>query len=321
MYKVISIRFFYSFLLFFIGICSACSSYRTLEVEILSPAKITLEREGKIGFLDRQISRAADTTFVLYSYQGISPAELSFLFFSGLQDAYRDIQKGDSIPELLAKTRTYLPARDTLPRPLSKGEVEKICEAYQLAYLISLETYSYTINMDLLEVRNKYTIRLYSRYAEKPLDFVVLGEDLSAFLNDDYDFVTYIRDKAWETGFTYAHRIMPYWSPVKRRIYNGQKVLKIGDLFLQKNDVEEARKLWEAATQLSPGTALKAYINLAWLSENEGNFAAALEVLQKAQKLASAEKISSKDKTYLEEYIEILKKRIQEMQIIEKQMK
>ena len=81
MYKVISIRFFYSFLLFFIGICSACSSYRTLEVEILSPAKITLEREGKIGFLDRQISRAADTTFVLYSYQGISPAELSFLFF------------------------------------------------------------------------------------------------------------------------------------------------------------------------------------------------------------------------------------------------
>ena len=97
--------------------------------------------------------------------------------------------------------------------------------------------------------------------------------------------------------------------------------MKIGDLFLQKNDVEEARKLWEAATQLSPGTALKAYINLAWLSENEGNFAAALEVLQKAQKLASAEKISSKDKTYLEEYIEILKKRIQEMQIIEKQMK
>ena len=50
--------------------------------------------------------------------------------------------------------------------------------------------------MDLLEVHNKYTIRLYSRYAEKPLDFVVLGEDLSAFLNDDYDFVTYIRDKA-----------------------------------------------------------------------------------------------------------------------------
>lgn len=320
MYKVISIRFFYSFIPLFIGICSACSSYRALEVEILSPAKITLDKEGQIGFLDRQISRAADTTFVLYNYQGISPAELSFLFFSGLRDAYRDIQRGDSIPELFAKYRTYLPGGDTLPRPLSNEEVRKICEAYQLTYLISLEAYSYAINMDLLEVRNKYTIRLYSRYAEKPLDFVVLGEDLSAFLNDDYDFSAYIRDKAWETGFTYAHRILPYWRPAERRIYNGQKVLKMGDLLLMKNKVEEAKKLWEAATQLSPEIALKAYVNLAWLSENEGNFAEALEILQKAQQLASSEKITSKDKTYLEEYVKILKKRMQDMQIIEKQM-
>lgn len=324
MHKITSVRFvrrfFYGFILFFTGMCCACSSYRTFEVEILSPAKITLPEGGKIGFLDRQVSRTADTAFVLYNYPGIFPLELSVLFFSGLQYAYKDIQEGDTIPGLFDKFRTYLPAQDTIPDPLGKEKVRNICKTYQLDYLVVLELYAYSVNMDSLKVRNRYVVRLYSPLEEKPLDTVIMGEDLSAFLNDDYDFVAYIRDKAWETGFTYAHRIMPYWNPVERRIYNGQKVLRMGDILLQQNNAEEARRLWEAATRLSPGIAIKAYINLAWLSENAGDFSAALETLQKAQQLALSEKIAAKDKMYLDEYAKVLKKRLQNLKVIENQL-
>lgn len=59
------------------------------------------------------------------------------------------------------------------------------------------------------------------------------------------------------------------------------KSVEDGDIFYRQNDVEQAMKLWEAATKERPETAVQAYLNLAWLSENQGDFEQAIALLKK----------------------------------------
>lgn len=299
-------------------LCGSCRSYRTFQAEVLSPAQFTLDR-GQIGFLNRQLRLAQDTSLILYNYPGITPNELCFLFYKGLNSAWVEGGQRDSIVAFIGSEPTYI-SGDSLPSPYTFPEIRKICRKLELDYLISLETYFYDINPRTEEIKSNYCIRLYAADAAEPLDLIFYRDDLTDYIVEDMDFAEYMKDNAWNKGVQYMERLIPHWTVVDRRIYNKEKVLRMGDVFFLENHPEQALKLWEAATKLSPKIAIKAYMNLAWWYESQGDFEISLSLLKEARQLAGGKKLMNADVQYLEEYLEIVEKRLKDVTLIEKQM-
>lgn len=306
----------WGFLLFF----ASCATYRTFDIEILAPAAITLESGSKVGFLDRRVRRAEDTSFILYRYPGIGPDELGMLFYNGLTARWTEDGRRDTLPAY-AGSRIHYMEGDTVPDSYGTEEIRKLCESLGLDYLVSLEAYFYSIEPANGIVGNNYAVRLYAADRAKAVDFVIYSDNLTDYLSEDTDFVAFMQDKAWEKGDLYAERLTPHWTPARRRIYNQQKVLRTGDVFFRNDDPVQAEKLWMAATQSAPKIAFKAYINLAWLYENQGDFEKAARLLETARQLTSGHKLPREDVKYLNEYIRTIEKRCEDFSLIEKQWK
>lgn len=303
----------------FLGVFFAsCVTYRTCEVEVLAPADITLRTGSKVGFLDRRIRRTEDTSFILYQYPGIVPDELTMVFYNGLTARWMEDGKRDSLPAFVSSQIQYV-AGDSVPAPYRAEEIRNLCRSLGLDYLISLEIYRYGTDARNALVESNYVIRLYAADSAKAVDSVVYRDDLSDYLNEEVDFIAYMQDNAWEKGSLYAERLVPHWTPARRRIYNQQKILRMGDVFFRNGDPLQAERLWTAATEAAPKVALKAYINLAWLYENQGDFEKAFQLLETARQLTSAHQLSRKDIDYLECYLQVIRKRREDLFLIERQ--
>lgn len=59
-------------------------------MEVLTPADVTLGQGKKLGYLNRHIRKVQDTSFILYAYEGMTPDELSGLFYQGLTSAWTE---------------------------------------------------------------------------------------------------------------------------------------------------------------------------------------------------------------------------------------
>lgn len=296
---------------------ASCTSFRTFPIEVLKPAPISLEKGSRVGYWNRNVCCDPDSIMALCNYEGMTPADLSFLFYTGLNSVWQEI-KGDTLSALSGTTTIYMD-KDTIPVAVSYPELQKIFAAFGLDYLVTLEQCTYRLDKDLGSVYNHYYIRLYSRFTEHPIDSAIYRGELTYFVPEDNSY-EYVGEDAWKIGQEYAYRLLPSWAETERRIYNRQKVLKMGDVLFRENKTEQAVSLWTAATKLSPAIAVQAYINLAWVDENEGNFEGAIRQLETAGKIAKENKLINADVQFLEEYRKILKKRIQEIQQVDEQL-
>lgn len=138
---------------------------------------------------------------------------------------------------------------DSIPPAYPAADIQKICRTFGLDYVVSLETYYYTVNERSGSIKSNYCVRLYAADEPAPVDLVVYRDDLTDYLTDEFNFLDFIRANAWDKGALYCKRLIPHWEVTERRVYNRQKVLRMGDIFYRQNDVEQAMKLWEAATQ------------------------------------------------------------------------
>ncbi|WP_251621605.1 DUF6340 family protein [Odoribacter lunatus] len=323
MYRVDAVKILCRLILklaFFLALlcCISCTTYRTIGVEILEPAIHTLEKERVLGFWDRNIRHASDTSFVLNQYTGISDDELSYSFYTALQTAFYDNQE-DSLPFILGKNRVYLSV-DTLPLPVTEKILKEIGLNLGMDYIVALEKIGYIVNAAERKVECDLLVRLYDCNKGLMLDSVFYKNDIMEGISNEGIDVGYINELIIGNGIEYAHRLRPYWKSVKRRIYNGEKVLKMGDFFFLQNDYEQARKLWEAVTQRSPKQAIRGYLNLAWLYEEEGNFLMAKQMLQKGLELVRETEVNNADVNYLREYMNTIIKRIKDCSILENQL-
>lgn len=295
---------------------ASCSSFRNLNIEVLEAPKIVLDNGKGVAFLDRNIIYTADSALFMYKYEGISRYELSMLLFEGLKKGLTENGGFDTIIPMAGSRSTYL-AKDSLPQPLSLAEVNRICNNFNLDYIITLEYYRYRIDPIVHSLQNDYLLRLYSRDSIDPIDSVRFVRDLTGFIGDEYDLVDYIADMVHYSGLDYTTRITPHWVNHVRRVYNHGKTLRVGDLILKSGDQEQALDIWEAVTKLSPKQAIKAYMNMAWIYENSGDFDTAVSLLEQAQQLVKEKKLENADTAYLEKYLKMVRKRIQDMPFID----
>lgn len=299
----------------------ACANYRSFEVQVMAPATVTLDGAKRCGFMDRNIRVAQDTSFVLYRYEGIRPDELSDLFHQGLSQVWTEEGIHDSIIPLMGEVPVYLPEYG-VPAPCSPEAIREICQTFGLDYVVSLEAFYYTVNNRSGSVANDYCLRLYAANTATSVDSVVFRNNLSDFFNEEEDFVESIRANAWKNGMLYGYRLVPHWETAVRRVYNRQKVLRVGDAFYREGKEEQALHFWDAATKSKKlRIAVDACLNLAWLSESKGDFAAAIEWLRKGEEATAGKALFGEEMEYLKDYRETLRKRIADNELIRKQEK
>lgn len=297
---------------------SSCSSYRTMDIEVMKPAEVYLTETGKLGYWDRNIRKAADTSFALYHYEGISPDQLSFLFYTGISEGWAENGGMDTMPVLYGK-QTMFVTGEGFPARVLPEQLKQIGIELGLSYLVVLENYTYQLKTENHQTDCRYYIRLYSCHTGEVLDSLIYTEDLTECLYNG-DFQDYMQWLAHQKGREYAQRLSPYWEADSRRIYNGGKILRTGDYLFTMGNTEEALKLWKAVICRKPQEALKGYLNIAWFYENQGEFDMAKEMLLEAWQLADKNHIRNRDVDYLNEYLKSIDIRIQDKKTLDKQL-
>lgn len=297
----------------------SCGSYRTFQVEVLEPSPITVEEGKCLGYWDRNIRYVSDTVSLLGTCPGITPEDLSFLFYTGLKEVILGSGKGDSLISVSNQTPVYLRPGAAVA-PVGAEQIGNIGRQFGMDYMVVLEKVGYITDYHTKMAGCDWLIRLYNTATMQVMDSLAYREELTDLLHAEFETADYLRDRAFSLGIDYAYRLVPRWLTVDRRIYTQGKAGRAGDFYLLNQDTKRARELWESETGEFSRRAIGAYINLAWLYENEGNVEAALELLQKALEIARQKKISGNSVRYAHKYREILTKRMQDLQLLNKQL-
>lgn len=299
-------------------LCTSCAGYRVLQVEVLEPAGLTLEKGRTIGFWDRNIRPAGDSSFVLNRQPGLSADELSHRFYSVLQSVLCE-NETDSLLHLAGRDKRYV-SDGEIPAPAGAGKLTEFSRRFGMDYVVSLEKIGYAVDVREKRVSCNLFLRLYDCNRGRVSDSVLYENDLTEVLAYEEGLAENINGIMEMRGVEYARLLKPYWVCVERRIYNGGRVLGMGDIFFLRNDREQARKLWEAATSLNTRQAIRGYLNLAWMYENEGDFYKAEQMLRNGLDIAAKKGVDNADTDYLKIYMEIMVKRIKERALLERQM-
>lgn len=295
----------------------SCSTYRTFSVEILQPAKVYLEPGTHIALLDRNLKSEGSVGRLLGKYADMDRHNLFLEFANGMKQVFAGAPFFDTLIPLAVETER-LWEQEHLPRPMNADTIRHLAEEFNLDYIAVVELQYY--RSEQKSFRNIWFVRLYEATNGQIIDSVLLSSQLDWDRVEEMEFPTSVLDGAWDKGVEFAQRIMPYWEETERRVYDGGKVLGMGDAFYKDDKMEEAEQVWQGAMQLSPKMALRAAINLAWLAENAGEFRKAADLLEEARKLAYLHHLRGNDVNYLQQYIRLIDLRIKRNQILDRQI-
>lgn len=297
-----------------IALFVSCSAYRSLQIEVLQPASIEVERGKRVAFMDRNI-RQEDSPLLFVDPE--SEKSLFREFARGINHVFTEMEY-DTLILLAERDRTLLP-ENVYPYTIPTDTVNSLCRKFNMEYIISLEMQYYEVRRHI--VTCKWLVRLYKSGCHAPLDSIILSGFLPDMEYEDMDLLFQdIQIACWDKGASYAKRITPYWEQTERRVYGQGKVLGLGDVFLQEGKTEEAIRIWKGACELSGKRAIQAGINLAWVYEDSGDFARALGFLEWAEKLAGENRINNQTTVYLQEYLQIIRQRIEQQKILDQQI-
>jgi tetratricopeptide (TPR) repeat protein len=311
-------------------VCFSCTAYREYAFEAAVPAAHTLESGRKIGFLDRQSYKPARDTLVLLNRMelGVGSGEMSTVFRNGFFTRYAEIYPLDTLPFPVADEMKQLD-QDTAEAVLSPSAVMHICRENGWDYLLSWESFYYTLNLAKNSIDGHLLVRLYAGKDGEPLASGQLQEDFAdcfyGAVWEDFDFhnmremtATCMEGKMWDKGYWYAQEWVPGWRRIERRIYVAPKIVGVGELYYRQGNKERAYQIWQAAASGEPKMALRACLNLALLYEWEENFEESLLWLKKGQEVA--EEAAPGDAAYLKSYIREIEERFKNRSLLEEQL-
>lgn len=298
-----------------LGCLASCGSYKVLDIDVLKPGGINL-RDGnmQIMFVDRKLIHASDSLsgLQLYFNLRLQRDDLVKCFYEGVRDGLYNGVRPVAFIRGLGLTKKYI-SDGIEPEPIIPEEIRKLVNYSKVTHTLAVEYCRINLDPSLcLTLNDNLLIRLYDSNGQV-IDSVNSSQ-LNA-VNDSYvgnDDRETICNFFYDKGVSYAERLTPSWKSEERRIYTDNRVLSVGYHFFQNEDVNEARRIWEAALALKPNVAAKAAVNLAWLYEKDGNFSGAKALLEAAEKTLQKANISNKVSVYIREYIEILDRRIKD---------
>lgn len=306
MYRMVFTQVFCRLILIsVVALFTSCSSYRILEVDVLRPATIQVERGKQIALLDRNI-RKKDSSVVFTD----KSVEIGLIrdFARGMNYGLTEVEYDTVIS--LGQRNQVMADGNIRPLPLPADSIASWGKRFKVGYIVSLEMQHFELWEDL--IYSKWFVRLYEAGENAPLDSMVVQS--SFFLSPGGgadDVLQKLRAAYWDGGANYIQRIIPYWERTQRRMYCRGKIMGVSDALWQAGKTEEAMKLWEAALAEQNKTAIQAAINLAWACENNGDFDTALQYLQEAEQIVSRGKMNKNSLTlYAEEYLKNIQVRI-----------
>ncbi len=301
---------------------SACASYRTLDVSVLKPGELKLESSNvRVMFLDRKLIHRSDsfTERTLYEVLGLRRADVVECFYDGLKDGLQNSVKPMALTKALGISSRYM-ADSMVPAPMTKKEIAEVNKLGNCNYLLAIEYCDFGLDSrGQIFLDDNILLRLYRVSDGQVVDVVssdTLGPETRVYGDDD---VATVCNFFYNKGWSYAERMVPSWVPVERRIYLGNRMLKIGDYYFSAGNVDDARKIWTSSLNMKPRVAVKAAVNLAWLHEQQENYEAAKQLLEAALKTLPEGK-DQHLRAYVKDYIQALEQRIKDNDKITEQL-
>lgn len=295
----------------------SCSGYRTLSVDVMQPAKVGIEPGIPIALMDRNIRVSDDIHHLLAKYGDIDRNNLFVEFVDGMRYVLEESNFSDTLVPLMFQEVT-LHEKGFFPLPMEADTVKSLCRRFGVGYLAVLELQYYRTAGQ--QLNNNWLLRLYRADSGCPIDSLALCNHIGRHTDHTEEFLENVLAGAWEKGSEYARRIVPYWEPTGRRVYNGGKVLRLGDYYLREGNIDKAIEVWSAALKLSPKIAIRAAIDLAWIYENAGDFRQAAGILEEAEDLAESRELKNAAVDYLRKYVQVIHQRIEKSKVLDRQV-
>ncbi|WP_026207245.1 tetratricopeptide repeat protein [Butyricimonas synergistica] len=298
-----------------LGCLVSCGSYKELDIDVLKPGGINLGNgDAQIMFIDRKIIHVSDSLAApqLYSSLRLRRDNLVTCFYDGLRDGLRNGIRPVLLVRGLGLKPTYI-TDGMEPEPISPEGIKALEKTSRMTHVLAVEYCKFNLDFSgRLVLDDNLFVRLYDANGQvvDSMNSQKMEVKHSTYEGED-DYAT-ICNFFYDKGWSYAERLTPMWTPERRRLYTDNRVLSVGYHFFQNGDMNEARRIWEAALALKPNVAAKAAVNLAWLYEKDGNFSGAKALLEAAEKTLQKANISNKVSVYIKEYIEVLDRRIKD---------
>lgn len=291
----------------------SCTAYRNFQIEVLEPALVSIDVSKRIALYDRNIRNAE-------SALRIEKEDTEYLllreFVNGL-DSHRTILEKDTV--ILLKNNQLIYFKDgKSPQYLSCDTLDFLCRKYKIDYLLSLEMISYKMCGD--DINCYWKLCLYQQGINDPIDSVIINKSLLVNTEMPDAMFDDLATAYWEGGYVYAHRIIPTWEKTARRVYRQGRVLALGSIYMETEQVEKAAEIWIRAAEMQNKKSIKANLNLAYLYESTGDYRQAQHYLERAQELTQIINVNHKLMDYIHRYMRILDDRIRKEFILKKQI-
>ncbi len=298
----------------------ACEAYRVFPVEVLQPADFQIEAGEKIALLERNIRRRENIPEWMNDYVSFRREYLFEDFCNGVKETLANSGYTDSIVCLKELSETYWKESEN-PSPYPPDSILNLCQKYKVDYILSVELQYCDYPDYSHEIAGYWFIRLYDKKTATPVDSTQIIDTIEGeYFEGSEESEEMMRHLFREAGNASARRLTPHWLPVQRRIYTHGRVLRLGDYYLKRNQIEDAFDVWQGALQLSPKTALRAAINIGWLYENAGDFKQAETILSETLSWVKEKKIKGPEVRYLEKYLEIIREREDKVELLNLQL-
>jgi len=304
----------YIYIVLVCGLLCSCGGYREIQVDVLRPAGLEMgEKPSYLVFLDRKFVHHADVAdaHVLERALGLSREKVVRCFYDGLRDGFREGVRKVTLEQAIGLRNTVV--EDTMIPPLlSPMEVQTTGKYGVASHVLTLDYCRFRLDDGRIVLDDNLLLHLYRVTDGQVVDTLHstwTEEDESYFGQDD---ATAICNFFYRKGRDCAAEITPSWMKTKRRIYTGNRWLKMGYYYLKEERFKDAYRLWSALLDERSSRAARAAVNMAWLYEQQGNFRGALNLLEAATKQLRSESKRGELLEYIESAIEVLRQREQD---------
>ncbi|MDR2146511.1 MAG: tetratricopeptide repeat protein [Tannerella sp.] len=339
----------FAILLFFMSLAS-CRSYKTFDIQTYKPAAITFPRHANTLLIVNNVGQQPDS--VGHRIEGYINKDIRISADSTAYDLCFSLGRAIAESPVFADVRM---CEDTIRTDsafyelniFSKDDVRRMCRDYGVDAMISLDRLIFNTKL----TRN---IAEYGFYSGSGMEIEALGELRVYWRDQNEGYSVPFRDSLFwydDAGIVFSQEMMfspedvqdamrylssylgeklqnnfvPYWESEGRWYYTSiSSEWKQGSVFAASEKWDRAIAVWEPllAKTTNKNKQGRLYSNLALCNEMTGNFEKAVEYAEKSVRLLNDALGEDNSFSKLQKlYLDVLKKRVADEEILEQQLR